>query len=72
MLQSALLRLALPSLNYSKMQKPQRNNNLLLFVNYTLCLMFTKNTYSLEELVHVYAVPHSIFEAQMTDLLTAG
>ena len=41
-------------------------------MNYTLCLMFTKNTYSLEELVHVYAVPHSIFEAQMTDLLTAG
>ena len=30
------------------------------------------NIIFLEELVHVYDVPHSIFEAQMSDLLTAG
>ena len=56
------------------MQKPQRNNDLLLFTSYsTPCVKYLqRNIIFSEELVHVYAVPRSIFEAQMTDLLTAG
>ena len=60
-------------LNYSKMQKPQKNNDLLLVTSYsTPCVKYLQRNIFLEELVHVYAVPRSIFEAQMTDLLTAG